>query len=167
MQNDFALLRYLLFSPVKTISNEDITVKDSATTPLLNSKANPNPTSSAFPLPGPGEPKLHRSTPVGAVGPPRTKTNNTAIADFQPTPNTQEAPSTTVQNLTSRICKLEKLFADELSAYTSITGGSTPNTSFYTIKFASLNLATQMLFYLENCLSEVCVRLCKSGPAII
>ena len=109
LQNDFALLRYFLFSPVETISNKDITVKNSGTSPLLISKANPNPnpnanpnpTSSAFPLPVPGEPELRRSTPVGAVGPPRTKTNNTANADFQPTRNTQEAPSTTVQNLTS------------------------------------------------------------------
>ena len=76
LQNDFAVLRYLLFSPVETISNKDITVKNSATSPLFNPNANPkpNPTSSAFPLPGPGEPKLRRSTPVGAVGPPRTKT---------------------------------------------------------------------------------------------
>ena len=130
LQNDFVLLRYLLFSPVETISNKDITVKNSAS-PLLNSKANPNPTpnpnpnltSPAFPLPVAGEPELRRSIPVGAAGPPRTKANNTARADFQPTPNTQEAPSTTVQNLTSRICKLEKLFADEISAYTSITAG--------------------------------------------
>ena len=123
LQNDFALLRHLLFSPVETISNKDITVKNSATSSLLNSKANPNPnpTSPAFPLPVPGEPELRRSTPVGAVGPPRTKTKNTANADFQPTPNTQEPPSTTVQNLTPRICKLEKFFADEISAYTSIT----------------------------------------------
>ena len=124
MQNDFAVLRYLLFSPVETISNKDITVKDSATSPLFDLHRNPNPNpTSAFPLPAPGEPKLRRSTPVGAVGSTRTKTNNTANADFQPTPNTQEAPSTTVRNLTSRICKLEKLFADEMSAYTSITAG--------------------------------------------
>ena len=138
LQNDFALLRYFLFSPVETISNKDITVKNSATSSLLNSKAkpnpnpNPNPTSSTSPLPGLGEPILRRSTPVGAVGPPRTigavgpprtKTNKIANADFQPTPNKQEVPSTTVQNLTSRICKLEKLFADEISAYTSITAG--------------------------------------------
>ena len=131
LQNDSAVLRYLLFSPVATTSNKDITFKGSATSPLLNSKANPtpnpnpnpNPTSSAFPLPGPGEPTLRRSTPVGAMGPPRTKTNNTANADLQPTPNTLEAPSTTVQNLTSRICKREKLLANEISAYTSITAG--------------------------------------------
>ena len=118
LQNDFDILRYLLSS------NEDIATKDSATSPLITTP-NPNPTniSSFFSLPGPGEPKLHRPTPVGAVGPPRTKTNNTANADFQPTPNTQEAPSTTVQNLTSKICKVEKLFADETSAYTSITAG--------------------------------------------
>ena len=129
LQNDFALLRYLLFSPVETVSNKNIIVRNSATSPLFHPKANPNPntnpnpTLSAFPLPGPGEPELHRSTTVGAVGPPRTKINKTANADFQPTPNKQEAPSTTVQNLTSRICKLEKLFADEISAHTSITAG--------------------------------------------
>ena len=118
-------MRYLLFSPVETISNKEITVKNSATSPLFKSKTNPNPNppSSAFRLPSPGEPKLRRSTPVGAVGPPRTKTNHTANADFQPTPNRQEAPLTTVQNLTSRICNLEKLFADEISTYTSITAG--------------------------------------------
>ena len=114
LQNDFALLRYLLFSPVETISNKDITVNNSATSPLFNS--NPNPTSSTFPLSGPGDHKLLRSTPVGAVGPPRTKTNKPANADRQPTPDAQEAPSTTVQHLTSRICKLEKLFADDISA---------------------------------------------------
>ena len=123
LQNDFALLRYLLFSPVETIPNKNITVKNSATSPLLNSNPNPNPTSSAFPLSGPRDHTLLCSTPVGAVGPPRTKTNNTTNANPQPTPNSQEAPSTTVQNLTSRICKLEKLFADQLSAYTSITAG--------------------------------------------
>ena len=57
------------------------------------------------------------------MGPPRTKSNNTANADFQPTSNTQEAPSTTLQNLTYRICKLEKMFADEISAYASIIAG--------------------------------------------
>ena len=118
LQNDFALLRYLPFSQVDTIPNKHITVKDSATSPLLDSKLNPipNPASTACTE----APKLRRLTPVGAVGPPRTKTNNTANADFQPIPNTQE---TTIQNLTSRICKLEKLFANQVSTYTSITAG--------------------------------------------
>ena len=57
------------------------------------------------------------------MGPPRAKRNSSANADFQPTTNTQEAPPTTVPNLTSRICKLEKLFADQLTNYTSITVG--------------------------------------------
>ena len=104
LQNDFALLRYLLFFPVETTSNKNITVKNSTTSPLFNHKANPNPnpnpTSTALTLPGSGEPKLHCSTPVGAVGPPRTKTNKPANADCQPAPDAQEAPSTTVQNLT-------------------------------------------------------------------
>ena len=121
MQNDFALLRYLLFSPVDTIPNKHITVKDSATSPLLDSKPNPisNPASTACTE----APKLRRLTPVGAVGPPRPKTSNTTNANPQTTPNLQETPPTTVQNLMSRICKLEKLFADELPAYTSITAG--------------------------------------------
>ena len=125
LQNEFALLRYLLFSPVETIPNKNITVENSATSPLLNSHPNPTPkpTSSAFPFSGPRDHTLLCSTPVHAVGPPRPKTNNTTNAKPQPTPNFQETPSTTVQNLTSRICKLEKLFADELSAYTSITAG--------------------------------------------
>ena len=103
------------------LPDKDIATKDSATSPLII--PHPTPSSSAFPLPGPSDRKLLRSTPVGAGGPPKTKTNNTANADFQPTPNTQEAPSTTVQDLTTRLCKLEKLFANEISSYTSITAG--------------------------------------------
>ena len=127
LQNDFALLCYLLFSQFEIISNKDTSVKISSTSPLFhpnpNPNLNPNPTSSAFPLPGPGEPKLRRSTPVGAVGPHRAKTNNSSSADFQPNPNTEEAPPLTTQNLTSRISKLEKIFADGIATYTSIAAG--------------------------------------------
>ena len=117
LQNDFPLLRYLLFS------NKDIAVKNSANSLLHNHNPNPHPTSSAFSLPFIGEPQLRRSTPVGAVGPPRAKTNTSAKVEFQPTPNTQEAPATTVQNFTSRTSKLEKVLADEIATYTSITAG--------------------------------------------
>ena len=51
LQNDFALLRYLLFSPVETTSNKNVTVKDSATSPLFNPKANPNPNINQILLP--------------------------------------------------------------------------------------------------------------------
>ena len=112
LQNDFALLRFLLFS------DKDI----AATSPLINPNTNPHPISSALTLPCTDDPKLRRSTPVGAVGPPRAKTNNSANADFQPTPNTQEAPPILAQNFTSRISKHEKLFADEIATYTSIAG---------------------------------------------
>ena len=117
LQNDFALVRYLLFSDKNTAA------KDSAPIPLINPNPNPNPTSSAFTLPYTDDAKLRRSTPVGAVGPPRVKTINSANADFQPTLNTQEAPATTVQNLASKICKLEKLFSDEIATYAFITAG--------------------------------------------
>ena len=108
LQNDFALLRYLLFS------DKDTAAKGSATSPLLNPNPNTNCTDA---------PSFRRSTPVGAVGPSRAKTNNSANADLQPTPNTQEVPTIMAQNLTSRISKLEKLFADEIATYTSITAG--------------------------------------------
>ena len=121
LQNDFALLRYSLISPVKTICNKDIALINSATSPLLN--PNPNPTSSAFPLPYIDERKLRHSTPVGAVGPPRAKTNNSSNTDFKPTPNMHEAPPITAQNLSSKISKLEKIFADEIAIYTSIAAG--------------------------------------------
>ena len=117
LQNDFALLRYLLFS------DKDAAAKDSATSPLINPRPNlnPNPTSSAFTLPCTDDARLRRSTPVGAVRLSRAKTNNSKNAGFQPILNTQEDPPTTVQNLATRICKLEKLFGDEITTYTSIT----------------------------------------------
>ena len=122
-QSDFASLRNLLFSSVGTISISHSAVKNSATSLLTNPEPipNPNPTKSALIFPCADEPKLRRATPEGAVGPPRAKTNNSANADFQSSINTWEAPPTTVHNLTSRICKLEKLFADEIATYTSIT----------------------------------------------
>ena len=121
LQNDFALLRYLL------LADKDTAAKDSATSPLINPNPNPtpnpSPTSSAFTLPFSDEAQLHYSTSVGAMGPSRAKTNNSVNADLQPILSTQEYPPTTVQNLASRICKLEKLFVDEITTYTSITAG--------------------------------------------
>ena len=138
LQIDFALLRYLLFTSVGTISNKDIAVKNSATSPLINSNLSSNPTSNALLLPCADAQSLRRSTPVGAVGPCTAKTNNFAIADFQPTPNTQGAPPTTVQNLSSRISTLEKLFADEIAASTSITVGIYSQCFFFYYKIHQL-----------------------------
>ena len=116
LQNDFALLRYLLFS------DKDTAATDFGPSPLINPNTNPNPNpTSPSTLPCTDDVRLRRSTPVSAVGPSRAKTNNSVNADFQPLHNTQEVPSTAVQNHASRIAKLEKLFADELTTYTSIT----------------------------------------------
>ena len=120
---DCAFLRHLLFSSIGTTSNKYIAANNSATSPLINPNPNLNPTSTALQLLCADAPKFRRSTPVGAVGTPAGKTNNSANDDFQPTFNMQEAPPTTVQNLTSRISKLENLFTDEIAAYTSITAG--------------------------------------------
>ena len=51
LQIDFTVLRYLLSSPVETTSHRDITVRNSATSPLLISKANPNPNPNPKPAP--------------------------------------------------------------------------------------------------------------------
>ena len=139
LQNDFALLRYLLFS------DNDIVVKNSATSPLIN--PNPNRSSSAFPLPCTDDTTLRRSTAVGAVETSRAITNNSANADFQHTLNTQEAPPNTVQNLASRSCKLEKMFADEITSYTSITAGIHSQYFFLYDKIRQLEPGNQMLSF--------------------
>ena len=89
LQNDFALLRYLLFSPVEPICNKDITVRNSATSPLFISKPNPipNPASTACTE----APKLRRSTPVGTVGP--TKAKNKYFCNRRLPAHTQHAGS--------------------------------------------------------------------------
>ena len=104
-------------------SDKATAAKDSATSPLINPNTNPNPTSSAFILPCTDDAQLHCSTPVGAMGPSRKKTNNSVNAGLQPIFNTQQDLPTTMQNLGSRICKLEKLFADEITTYTFFTAG--------------------------------------------
>ena len=117
LQNDFDLLRYLLFSSVGTIPISDNSVKSSATSPLK--KLNANPISTALLLPSADAPTLRHSTLEVAVGPPKAKPNNSANADFQFSTNTREAPPITAQNITSSISKLEKLFADETAICTS------------------------------------------------
>ena len=51
LQNDFAVLRYLLFSSTGTLPNKDVTVKDAATSPSLDTTANPNPRANPKPPP--------------------------------------------------------------------------------------------------------------------
>ena len=127
LQNDFALLRTLLFPSVGTIPICDTSLKNPATSPPIHTKPSPNPnphpTSNALVLPCAAEPSVRRSTPVGAVGPPRAKTKKSANTNFQPTSNNQEAPPITGQNLTSRVSRLEKLFTDEIATDTSTTAG--------------------------------------------
>ena len=51
LQNDLAVLRYLLFSSTGTIPDKDVTVKDAATSPLLDTTAHPNPNANPKPPP--------------------------------------------------------------------------------------------------------------------
>ena len=72
------------------------------------------------------------------MGPARTKTNSSANADFQPTLSTREATPTTMQNLASKIYKLERLFTDEKATYTSITAWIHPQYFFLYDKIRQL-----------------------------
>ena len=57
------------------------------------------------------------------MGPPTARTIISTSVDPQSKPNLQNNPPTTLRILTSRILKLEKLFSDETTSYTSITSG--------------------------------------------
>ena len=149
LRNDFAILRYLIFSSVRTTPISNTSVKNSTISPSTNLKPNPNPNpnhkppSNTFPLPCAKEPSVRRSTPQGAAGPPRAKANNSGNAEFQFSPNTQEAPPLTAQNLISGISKPEKLFADEIAHLSP--WGFFLGTFSYMAKSASLKQVTQML----------------------
>ena len=91
LRNDFALLRYLLFSSMGTSPISDNPGNNSASIPPIK----PNPTSTALPIPCADEPLVRLSTPEGAVGSTRAKTNNFANANFQSSPNTREVPPNT------------------------------------------------------------------------
>ena len=122
IMNDIALLRYLLFASVGTFLLTENSIHNSTVSPT--DTLNPKPTSPRPLLPWTDDTSVCRFTPQGAVGAPRGKTINSASADFQSTPNTQEAPPTTVQNLpASKNSKFEKLLADEIAFLTSITFG--------------------------------------------
>ena len=89
LQNDFAILLFLLISPLKQSPTRILLLRNSTTSPLFNSNHNPvpNPTSSALPLPCTDGAKLRRSTPVGAVDHPERKQTNmqTPISSPHPT----------------------------------------------------------------------------------
>ena len=81
------------------------------------------------------------------ITPPRTKTSNTANADFQPTPNTQEAPSTTVQTSHQEFANWKNCLPMKYQLTHPLLRGSISNTFSHMINFASLNLAIQMLSF--------------------
>ena len=145
LQNDFALLRYLLFSSVGTIPFIDFSLIISATSPSISPNPNPNPTSNALLNPRAAEPSVRRSTPEDAVAPRRTKANNSANVDFHFSTTTLDKPLTMVQNLSSRSSRREKLLAAKIATFTSITAWIHSQDFFYMIKFARLRLVIRML----------------------
>ena len=116
-QNNFALLRFLLFRSDGNMSPDDNSPSHSTIQPTNR----PNPIFVDTLPTTVDEPSTFRFISEGAMGPPRKKIANFAITGFQSSLNTREAPPTTMQNLTSRISKLEKLFADEIALYTCFT----------------------------------------------
>ena len=123
LQNDSALLRYLLFASVGANPLSDTPVKISATSPLIDPipNPNPNPTSPSPLISCAARHSIRCSTPEGAVEPPRAKPNNSANADFQSSINTRDGSLST--NLSSRVFNFEKLFINEITTYISITTG--------------------------------------------
>ena len=169
LQIDFALLRYLHFSPVETIFNKDISVKNSATSPLINPNPNPHPTSSAFPLPCTDDPKFRRSTPVGAVGPSRAKTRKQTILQApisNPHPTRRKFRQLRCRTLLQEFANRKIVYRWNSTLHIHHCGDLFPkhiliwqNSPSWTWQFRC--------YYLENSLSEVCIRLCKSGLTII
>ena len=120
LQNDFALLRYLLFSSVGTIPIRDISAENSVANPPID--PNHKPTSNVLLVPCAAEHSVRRFTPEGAVRTPRAN-RQLCKRQFRYSSNRREAPTTQAEHLTSRISIFEKLFADETATYTSIAAG--------------------------------------------
>ena len=55
------------------------------------------------------------------MGPPKAEKNLPTYADSQLTCNTQDTSSKLMKNVSSGISKLEKIFSDEITTYTSVT----------------------------------------------
>ena len=149
LQNEFALLRFLLFFSLGTFPISDTSVKNSANCPPINPKPNPNPnlTSNAFLLPCAVETSVRSSNLEDDVGPPRAKPNIAANDNFQSSTTTRDGPLTMVQDLLSTISKLKKLFTDGIATYTSITAGIYTHYFFHTIKITSLKLVIRILSF--------------------
>ena len=153
LQNDFAVLRYLLFSSTGTIPNKDVTVKDAATSPSLDTTAHPNLTltltlaltflpRSRFPAP---EHRHFAVLPRWALwGQPKQKqtTLQTTISNPYPTRKTLRYRTSHQEFVNWKNCLSMKYQRTHPSLQ-----GSILNTFYYTIKFASLNLETQMLLF--------------------
>ena len=159
LQNDFAVLRYLLFFPTETIPHKDITVKDTATSPLFAPTANPNPNAnanpnpnpnpssqllSAFPLPGPRAPTFVVLPRWALWGQPKQKQTilQTPISNPYPTRKKLRYRTSHQEFANWKNCLPMKYQRTHQSLQ-----GSILNTFYYTIKFASLNPATQMLLF--------------------
>ena len=120
--NYFALLRYLRFPSVRTNPISDTSVENSATSSPINPKrnANRNCTSIAHLLPCATGLSINRFTPEEGMGPPDRKQKILQL----PTSNHHPTHGKLLQlRRTSKNSELRKLFADEISTYTSITAG--------------------------------------------
>ena len=151
LQNDFALLRYLLFSPVETISNKDIAVKNSPTSPLFNPKPSPALTLTLLYLLSHIPALVYLNFVVltrwALWGHPERKQTilQTPISSPHPTRRKllQLRCRTSYQEFANwKICLPMKYQLTHPSLR-----GSIPNIFSYTIKVASLNLAIHMLLF--------------------
>ena len=123
LQNEFALLRYLLSPRLRQLPRRILLLE----TPLPDFYLTLTRTLSLTLLHLPSH--IPALTDQNFVVLPRfdlwdhPERKQTILQTPSSTPNTQEAPPTMLQNRTSRIFAVEKLFADEIAAYTSINAG--------------------------------------------
>ena len=152
LQNDFAVLRYLLFSPTGTLPNKDVTGKDAATSPLIDDLTltlTLTLTLALTFLPLSRFPALeHRHFAVlprwALWGQPKQKQTilQTPISNPYPTRKTLRYRTSHQEFVNWKNCLPMKYQRTHPSLQ-----GSILNTFYYTIKFASSNLATQMLLF--------------------
>ena len=157
LQNDFAVLRYLLSSSTGTFPNKDVTVKDAATSPSLATTLTLTLmltltltlTLALTFLPLFRFPALeHRQFTVlprwALWGQPKQKQTilQTTISNPYPTRKTLRYRTSHQEFANWKNCLPMKYQRTHQSLQ-----GSIPNTFYYTIKFASSNLATQMLLF--------------------
>ena len=127
LQNDFLLLRYLLFPPVGKNQPNSYSISHLTDSKTKEHKPNPKPKLQSFIAdeqhPNTDGLSILCFNPEGMVRPPEEETATPTSNETQSTSNTQDTSWKLMQNLTSRSSKYEKLFSGDITTYTFIASG--------------------------------------------